>query len=151
MPYREIHPGQIYHVYNRGTCAMEIFRSKCDYERFVSKLFMYSDAFGVELQMHCLMPNHFHLLLKEPEERTEEDMSNMSRMMQRLLNSYSKYFGLKYNHSGNVFQGKFKAKIVERDEYYEQLKKYILENPVRKNLVIDSRAWPYSFVNIGHQ
>jgi len=130
---------------------MDIFRNKSDYQRFTAKLLYYLNAFNVELHACCLMPNHFHLLLQEPPIRPESSKSAISLMMQRLLNSYSKYFGLKYNHSGVVFQGKFKSKFVCKDEYYEHLKQYILDNPVRKGLANNRGNWPYSFVNIGHQ
>jgi REP element-mobilizing transposase RayT len=143
MAAREIFSTGIYHIYNRGTLAMNIFHEGRDYDKFLSKLYEYKLKFNVNVLVYCLMPSHFHLLLKEPEMRTVESIANISYMMKVLLNSYAKYFICKYKHSGNVFQGNFKSKFVGTDEYFFQLKEYILNNPVRSGLVKERNAWKY--------
>jgi len=143
MITREIYPTGIYHVYNRGTLAMDIFRDQRDYQRFIIKLFEYKQKYPVELLAYCLMPNHFHLLVKEPEKGMTPEIANISFLMKVLLNAYAKYFSCKYKHSGNVFQGKYKSKFVDTESYYLHLKEYILDNLVRAGLVAKRSDWPY--------
>ena len=143
MITREIQPTGIYHVYNRGTLAMDIFRDRKDYQRFLTKLFEYKQKYNIEILIYCLMPNHFHFLLREPETGLKEGLANISYLMKVFLNAYAKYFSFKYKHSGNVFQGKFKSKFVKDESYYLHLKEYILDNPVRGGLVNKRSDWPY--------
>jgi putative transposase len=144
MKTRSILAGGIYHVYNRGTLQMPIFNDNRDYLRFLTKLFEYKQKYAVIVSAYCLMPNHFHLLLKEPMGRLNENISNISMMMKVLLNAYGKYYCAKYKHSGNVFQGRFKSKRINSDGYYLQVLDYILENPVRKKLVKKREHWPFA-------
>ena len=146
MPYREIFANTTYHVYNRGTLKMPIFRERNDYERFLKKLFEYEDKYNVDILVYCLMPNHFHLLLKENEVRVREKTANISLFMQCLINAYTKYFSFKYKHSGVVFQSTYKSKIIGSEDYFLQLRDYILDNPVRKNLVHTADDWPWQGV-----
>ena len=150
MKVREIYSGGIYHIYNRGTLAMNIFRNDRDYKRFVAKLFYYQVEFDVEVLVYCLMPNHFHLVLKEPEVGSSDKMSNISYFMRSLMNAYVKYFVAKYNHSGNVLQGRYKCKYVDKDSYYVQLRDYVLDNPVRCGLVSKRSEWKYLGFNDSH-
>lgn len=143
MITRNIYPTGIYHVYNRGTLAMDLYRSRRDFRKFLCKLDIYKRKYPVVVFAYCLMPNHFHLLVKEPEFQLTEGMANISYLMKVLLNSYAKYFGCKYKHSGNVFQGKFKSKVVESEDYFVKLLDYILNNPVDGGLVNKAEDWPY--------
>ena len=112
---------------------MTLYRDKRDYERFIAKLYEYKMKCDVEVLVYCLMPNHFHFLLLEPEVGRDNDKSNISIFMHRLLISYAKYFSYKYDHSGVVFQSRFQSKMINSDAYYEKIKEYILNNPVRKD------------------
>jgi putative transposase len=79
----------------------------------------------VAIGAYCLMPNHFHILLKEITE------GGISKFMEKLTTAYSKYFNKKHNHSGVLFQGRFKAEHVDNDEYLKYLFAYIHLNPVK--------------------
>lgn len=84
----------------------------------------YKGKFGVSILSYCLMSNHFHFLLKQ-----ETDLP-ITAFMLRLSTSYAKYFNIKYKEVGSLFQGRFKAKLVETDEYLLHLSRYIHRNPI---------------------
>jgi len=140
-------PGEYYHVYNRGTDKRKIFLNKKDYERFQALLYVANDTapvhFGnqgrtsvgvfnmprksplVSIGAYCLMPNHFHILIHETKE------GGISTFMQKLSTAYSMYFNKKYERTGALFEGKFKAQHVTDDTYLEYLFSYIHLNPVK--------------------
>lgn len=103
------------------------------------KLSFYKNKFNIEVISYCLMPNHFHLLLY-----TKDKKENISRFMKSLQLSYAFYYNRNHDHSGHVFQGKFKNKAVKSDAYMNKIIQYIIENPVRKKLVKDPSEWVYS-------
>ncbi|KKQ34647.1 MAG: Transposase [Candidatus Nomurabacteria bacterium GW2011_GWB1_37_5] len=142
--------GQYYHVYNRGVDKRIIFNNKYDYERFLmllhlsnsSKPFVieqllnlqnmeYVDIFKIDrgnilvsIGSWCLMPNHFHLLLREEVE------NGISQFMKKLATGYAMYFNLKNERSGSLFQGPFKSKYIGNDNYMRKLFSYIHLNPL---------------------
>ena len=137
--------GEYYHVYNRGVERRDIFHDDPDRLRFhrmlhianstnpvVYKLIQRSPLDEIKIGerlvaigAYCLMPNHFHLLLKEITE------GGISKFMEKLTTAYSKYYNKKHNHSGVLFQGRFKAEHVDNDEYLKYLFAYIHLNPVK--------------------
>jgi len=138
---------EYYHIYNRGVNKMEIFSNEYDYNRFLKLLYSinsktlkkFSDIETrpgkaweyergetlVDIGSFCLMPNHFHLIVKEKIE------GGITIFVHRLLTSYSTYFNIKYKHSGAVFQGKFKAEHISNDRYFKYLFSYVHLNPVK--------------------
>lgn len=138
---------EYYHVYNRGTNKMNIFNTDFDYRRLQKLLYhsnskktpQYSDISNnlcstweiergetlVDISAYCLMPNHFHLLIKVKKEK------DASLFLQRILTSHSKYTNKKYNRSGSLFQGKSKTEHVSNDEYLKYLFSYIHLNPIK--------------------
>lgn len=122
-PIRYFQKGSYYHVYNRGNRKQNIFLSYRDYERLLKRMKEYKDEFKIDILGYCLMPNHFHFLLKQV-----TDIS-ITHFMLKLGTSYAKYFNIKYGEVGSLFQGRFKAKLVEKDEYLLQLSRYIHRNP----------------------
>ena len=135
-----------YHVFNRGVEKRRVFQKERDYERFTKALLHYQFKNGklsrrkvkisqndsqkfVEIIAYCLMPNHFHLLLKQVSDE------GISVFMNRLANSYTKYFNTKYDRVGALFQGAFKSVGVETDEQLLHLSRYIHLNPVVAELV----------------
>jgi putative transposase len=134
-----------YHIYNRGVEKRTIFLDTIDYERFVFLLEITNNSKPVlvrelkkEVYNHkderdvlvdigswCLMPNHFHLLLHE---RVE---GGISKFMSKLLTGYTMYFNKKYERSGSLFQGTYKAEHADSDEYLKYLFSYIHLNPVK--------------------
>lgn len=146
---------EYYHVYNRGAHKRIIFHDVTDYARFLFLILYFQSAIGfdqvsrcvrrfvkhrvfdidetdasqiisgryVELISFCLMPNHFHLILREVQE------GGIARYMQRVLNSYTKYYNAKYETSGHLFQGPYKAVHIEDNEQLLHLSAYIHRNP----------------------
>jgi len=149
----KIAPEEYYHVFNRAVSKQVIFHDTRDYARFlflilyfqspltfpqisrITKHFVKSSAFDtldadkviekrtVELISFCIMPNHFHLILKEL------DDGGISVYMQRILTSYSKYYNAKYVRSGHVFQGPYKAVHISDDQQLLYLSAYVHRNP----------------------
>jgi putative transposase len=139
-----------YHVFNRGAYKNKIFLDNEDYEIFTSIMEYYlkfprtrnfaykkkinefqvpnlEEEITVHLVAYCLMPNHFHLLLKQLPGINKK--TNISNLMRRLMITYSMYFQNKYKHEGAVFQGKYKNVVVDLDEQLVYLSKYIHLNP----------------------
>lgn len=144
MEKRRIFAGEIYHIYNRGNQKMKLFRKPSDYKKFIRRIHEYSKKFSVHIFTYCLMPNHFHLLLKEPFRKSSK-WSNISHFLHLLQTSYAKYFcHINRNYSGHVFQGTYKIKHVKNDEYFLTLQHYIYTNPVRKKLVVSPEDWPWT-------
>lgn len=122
-PIRYFQKGSFYHVYNRGNRKQNIFISNRDYERFLKRALTYKKKFEISILSYCLMPNHFHFLLKQDSD------ASITNFMLRLGTSYAKYFNIKYGEVGSLFQDRFKAKLIESDEYLLQLSRYIHRNP----------------------
>lgn len=143
--------GEYYHLYNRGTDKRDIYLDVYDYQRFTELLYLCNtnhptvlrdihrdfdsvytydrEQTLVSIGAYCLMPNHFHLLITPMVE------DGVAKFMNKLGTSYSIYFNRKYDRSGSLFQGRFKAKMVVEDQYMKYLFAYIHLNPVK---LIDS-------------
>ncbi len=124
------YPGATYHVMNRGIDRRVLFRNERDYRRFETALGGLVELHQVLVHAYCLLPNHFHLLVETPR-------GNLSRFMQALQTRYGVYFNRKYGRSGHVFQGPYKAILVEDGEYVLKLSRYIHLNPVRTSAFKD--------------
>lgn len=134
-PYLE---NGIYHVYNRGVEKRRIFDDEQDFKVFLHFLKRYltepEDKLGIRWKMelhkkikllaYCLMDNHFHLLLQQS---TKDAMTTFIRCH---ANAYTRYYNQKYKRVGPLFQGKFKAALVDRDNYLLHLSRYIHLNPL---------------------
>ncbi len=117
-------PYSYYHVYNRGHNKQAIFLRDKDYVRYLKRLKEYLKKHNVTLLAYCLMPNHIHLLLYQNGEEP------IDRFIHRLHTAYTMYFNKKYERVGAVFQGRFKAKLIETDEYLLHVSRYIHINPL---------------------
>ncbi len=135
--------GEIYHIYNRGVEKRNVFLKDSDFLRFIYDLSEFNDegsaiplklrqkryeveprtSFAkkplVDILAFSLMPNHFHLLLREKKEK------GIIRFMQKLGTGYTMYFNKKQERVGSLFQGRFKAKLINREEYLEYILYYI--------------------------
>lgn len=131
------YPGAFYHVTSRGNERKEIFRSGTDRERFLSYLESASVRYGAVVHVYCLMANHYHLLVETP-------LGNLSRIMGHINGAYTTYFNLKQQRSGHLFQGRYKAILVDKDEYAEELSRYIHLNPVRAEIVSGPAEYRWS-------
>jgi REP element-mobilizing transposase RayT len=121
-------PGAFYHVTSRGNERKAIFKSLQDREKFLSYLESATERYGAVVHVYCLMDNHYHLLLETP-------LWNLSKIMQHINGAYTTYFNTKRERSGHLFQGRYKAILVEADEYAKELSRYIHLNPVRAAMV----------------
>ncbi len=136
-PLRVEYPGAFYHIIQRGNEGRDIFKSDQDREKFLEYIGVVSQRYRIVIHAFCLMNNHFHLILetKEP---------NLTRVMHVLNTSYSIYFNTKRKRSGHLFQGRYKAILVQADEYLHHLSRYIHLNPVRKRKVKAPGNYPWS-------
>jgi len=127
-PLRITFPGAFYHVTSRGNERKAVFKSKRDRERFLEYLESATERYGALIHAFCLMENHYHLLLETP-------VGNLPRIMRHINGAYTTYFNVKRQRSGHLFQGRYKAILVEKDAYAKELSRYIHLNPVRANIV----------------
>jgi putative transposase len=147
---------EFYHVYNRGNNKQTIFFKPENYIFFLKKIRDQLLPFS-DITAYCLMPNHFHFMLRPKEEGLKERPSfggkNLQELAYRigiLLSSYSQAINKQNNTTGSLFQQKTKAKILSETDngrwisYFEQCFHYIHQNPTSANLVIDLADWPYS-------
>ncbi len=109
-----------YHVTSRGNARQTLFFTDKDRERFLLQLEDNALTYGIELYAWVLMRNHFHLVLRTPR-------GNLSRFMQRLNSSYSLYFRYKRRKTGHVLDGRYKARLIEDDEYLSAVTLYVSE------------------------
>ena len=156
---RNILPDSIYHVYNRAVEGRTIFYTEQDYNYFIRKVLFYKIETGVKMLSYSVIPNHYHFTLKEPKEPTLRvghpkggykpnvnyfRGSAIAKFIGLISNSYTKYFNSTKNHSGRIFQGIFKSKLVEDEDYLQTLISYINLNPLKHGIVDNIDDWPYS-------
>lgn len=139
-PLRIEYPGAYYHVTSRGNEQKDIFKNKKDRERFLYYLETASERYGAVIHAYCLMSNHYHLLLETP-------LGNLSQIMRHINGAYTTYFNVKRKRAGHLFQGRYKAILVEADEYAKELSRYIHLNPVRAGIVEKPEEFTWSSYN----
>lgn len=127
-PVRIEYPGAVYHVVCRGNNRQNVFKDDRDRKRYLEKLVHYCELKEVRLLCYCLLSNHIHLLLETPQ-------GNLSRMMQPFQTSYTLYFNRRHRRSGHVFEQRYKAFLVDKDNYLLQVSRYIHLNAVEAKLV----------------
>lgn len=164
---RQFYPGNYYHIYNRGANKTDIFHDQDDYEIFTQILSYYllhpngtpqsilsrvadskvpylansTDDLPYTLMAYCLMPNHFHLMLRQ-----DSSTTTISNLMKRLSITYSMYYNKRHHHSGAVCQGKYKNIILENEYQWLYLSKYIHRNPahLQGSVPCNLSEYPYS-------
>ena len=129
--------GGLYHVITRGNNRRIVFRSHDDYVRFIGMLGEQKSKLPFYLYAYCLMPNHLHLLIEMQDDP-------VSRIMQRVLTSYSQYHNRKYKKIGHLFQGRYKSILCQTDQYLAELVRYVHLNPVRAKMVKRPERYEYS-------
>ena len=144
--------GDVYHVYNKAVGSELLFRTSLDYEYFLKKMSRFILPIA-NIYAYCLIPNHFHVLLKlkQSEEIPQLSKIDEERYPEFLLttfgnffNSYSKSYNKKYERHGRLFVQPFKRKSVEDDDYFIVLVNYIHRNPLHHGLVKHYGLWKYS-------
>ena len=147
MPYRSPHfvTNCHYHLYNRGVAKQPIFYDLQDYKHFKMYMKTYRkypsnpEQDDVFIETYCLMPNHFHMLVKQTNNK------GITRYLQRFLTAYSMYFNYKYDRVGPLYQGRTKAKWVKDEKYFKEISRYIHRNPMKLFLSpLEFLTYPYS-------
>ena len=123
-PLRIQYPGAYYHVTCRGNERKNIFLDVQDQEVFLEKLSLSLDIYNVSLLAYVCMPNHFHLLVTTPE-------GNLSEFMRHFNISYTTAFNRRHHRVGHLYQGRYKAFLIDADDYLLEVSRYIHLNPVR--------------------
>ena len=136
-PIRIEYEGALYHVTSRGNERGKIYFTKADYRKFKEYLSDAQIKYGFVLHGYVLMTNHYHLLIETPQ-------MNLSKIMHHLNGSYTTYINTKRKRSGHLFQGRYKAILVDRDSYLLELSRYLHLNPVRANMVERPGDYPHS-------
>lgn len=136
-PLRLDAEGAVHHVVVRGNERRAIFRDDLDRELYLKRLAEYREKHGFRLLAFCLMGNHVHLAV-------ETGRVPLSRVMHGLQSSYTQAFNRRHGRVGHLFQGRYKAFLVEKERYLLALVKYIHDNPVRASLVRRAADYPWS-------
>lgn len=156
---RNFKPQYFYHIFNRGAYKNKIFLDQKDYQTFTSILAYYllsprgkhlsyfpriikpqsrlqpkPEKPTVHLTTYVLMPNHFHLLLKQLPSATPS--TNISNLMRRFIITYAMYFQNKYKHTGAIFQSRYKCVLIDSKEQLLYLSKYIHQNPQKLQSIL---------------
>lgn len=136
-PLRITFPCAFYHITSRGNEQKVVFKSKRDREKFLEYLESATQRYDALIHAYCMMDNHYHLLLETPS-------ANLPQIMRHINGAYTTYFNIKRKRSGHLFQGRYKAILVEVDEYAKELSRYIHLNPVRAGMVDKPEAYQWS-------
>lgn len=146
---KPLQAGRYYHLYNRGNNGETLFVEARNYRYFLKLYAKYADPV-VETFAYCLMPNHFHFLVRvrEPEgqecQSYEDWHSFVALQFRNLFSTYTKAFNKAYGRSGSLFQKPFRRKRVDSDRYFTALVAYIHRNPQHHGFVDAFDDWPWS-------
>lgn len=136
-PLRLELPGGLYHITSRGDGQEAIVVDDDDRETWLTLLGDVCTRFRWRCHAFCLMTNHYHLLIETPE-------PNLSRGMRQLNGVYTQRFNRTHGRCGHVFQGRYKAILVERENHFLEVARYVVLNPVRAKMVKEATDWPWS-------
>lgn len=136
-PLRIEFAGALYHITSRGNDRQPIYNNDADRTQFLEQLNGTCDRYDWLCHAYCLMTNHYHLLIQT---RT----ATLSKGMKLLNGRYTQHFNMAHTRTGHVFQGRFKAILVDSDAYLLELARYIVLNPVRARMVHTAEEWPWS-------
>jgi REP element-mobilizing transposase RayT len=143
-PLRLEFPGAIYHVTSRGDRQEAIYEGDADRQQWLGILSKICERYNWRVHAYCLMDNHYHILLETAD-------GNLSKGMRQLNGIYTQYFNRQHNRVGHVFQGRYKAILVEKDSYLLELSRYVVLNPIRAGMIknIDEWHWSSYLITIG--
>jgi putative transposase len=139
-PLRLEFAGALYHITSRGDRREAIYRDIEDRQQWMEVLSQVSERFNWMIHGYCQMTNHYHLL-------TETVDGNLSRGMRQLNGLYTQKFNRRHHESGHLFQGRYKAILVQKDSHLLELTRYVVLNPVRARMVMMPEDWAWSSYN----
>ncbi len=131
------YPGAVYHITSRGNEKKPVYQDDQDRENFLSTLGKVNERYHWLCHAYCLMDNHFHLLIETPE-------GNLAMGMRQLNGVYTQAFNKRHRRSGHLFQGRYKAILIQKDSHLVEVCRYVVLNPVRACLVEDPGQWKWS-------
>ena len=141
--------GKLYHIYNRGNNKDKIFFAEANYHFFLNQFSKYLEIY-VEVYAYCLMPNHFHLLVKIKEEypvTPAGKLTGLQKAFRDFFISYSKAINKQENRCGALLQQKYKRKEIDSDHYHTSIIVYIHNNPIKAGLCQHASQWKFSSYN----
>lgn len=139
-PIRIEFPGALYHVTARGNRCENIYDDDIDRDRFLKILGQVITDANWLCYAYCLMDNHYHLVIETPD-------GNLSKGMRQLNGVFTQTSNRRHGQSGHLFQGRYKAILVDSDNYLMELTRYVVLNPMRAGIVDNPGAWPWSSYN----
>ena len=135
-PLRIEYPGAVYHLTSRGNARNDIYCDQQDRNNYLDILTEVVKRYNWLCHAYCMMDNHYHLLVETPE-------ANLSSGMRQLNGIYTQRYNKRHKQVGHVFQGRYKAILVDKDNYLLELCRYIVLNPVRAKLVEAPEHWQW--------
>jgi putative transposase len=135
---RLVIPGQPHHIIQRGNNRQQVFHDTDDHSVFLNWLREAAKSFKVAIHAYVLMPTHVHLLA------SPADATGMSRMMQWVGRQYVPYFNKKYQRTGTLWEGRYRATVIDSEHYFLTCSRYIELNPVRAGLASAAGDYPWS-------
>lgn len=139
-PLRLEYAGALYHVTARGNERKPIYLEDDDFQLYLDVLGDVCNQYHWVIHAYCLMTNHYHLIIETPD-------ANLSKGMRQLNGVYTQKFNRKYRRVGHLYQGRYKAILVEKDNYLLELSRYVVLNPVRAKMVSIAGDWQWSSYN----
>ncbi|MFC1787915.1 transposase [Patescibacteria group bacterium] len=136
-PLRVEYPNALYHVISRGNGYQNIFKDEKDHWKFLDWLKDAVELHNIIIHAYCLMDNHYHLLIETPD-------SNLSKAMRDINGNYTQWFNARHKTVGHLFQGRYKAFVIEKDLYLLEVARYIILNPVRAKITEHPRQFKWS-------
>lgn len=136
-PLRIELPDGLYHVTARGDRREDIYLEDTDRHTWLEVLGQVCERYNWVCHAYCQMTNHYHVVVETPD-------GNLTKGMRQLNGVYTQYVNRTHGRVGHVFQGRYKAILVEKDRYLLELARYVVLNPVRAAMVKDPGAWPWS-------
>jgi REP element-mobilizing transposase RayT len=136
-PLRIEYEGAVYHVTSRGNERKHIFRNDEDREIFLNTLEKVNKRFNWLCHAYCLMDNHYHLIIETPD-------GNLSKGMRQLNGVYTQMFNMRHKGAGHIFQGRYKAILIQKETHLLEVCRYVVLNPVRSKTAEKPEAWQWS-------
>jgi REP element-mobilizing transposase RayT len=136
-PLRIEYPGAVYHVTSRGNEKKPVFKDDADRENFLNALQHVNKRYNWICHAYCLMTNHYHLLIETPD-------GNLSLGMRQLNGVYTQLFNKWHGRTGHLFQGRYKAILIQKDSHLLEVCRYVVLNPVRAKMVERPENWKWS-------
>jgi len=136
-PLRLEFPFAVYHVTSRGNARADIFVDDNDRQAFLDAIASVVLRYNWICHAYCLMGNHYHLVIETPD-------ANLSHGMRQLNGTYTQTVNKRHNRAGHIFQGRFRAVVVQKDSHLLELSRYVVLNPVRAGIVTSPEQWRWS-------